>query len=76
MRTAAQHLRKGVASGILRHMIAHARRRSYSRLSLETGSMQAFAPARALYARFGFEVCDPFADYVPDANSVFMTLAL
>lgn len=76
MRTAPAHLRKGVAAALLRHMIDEARRRGYRRLSLETGSMAAFDPARRLYARFGFEVCGPFADYVEDPNSVYMTLAL
>lgn len=61
---------------MLRCVIMAAGRRSYTRLSLETGSMEAFAPARALYSSFGFELCDPFADYVPDPNSVFMTRAL
>jgi putative acetyltransferase len=73
MRTAAAHLRKGVAAALLRHILDEARRRSYRRLSLETGSMEAFAPARSLYARFGFEPCGPFADYVDDPYSVFMT---
>jgi putative acetyltransferase len=76
MRTAAPHLRRGVASAILREMIREAERRSYERLSLETGSMAAFAPARALYARFGFAECGPFADYVLDPYSVFMTRML
>lgn len=76
MRTASNHLRRGVASRILQHMIEEAERRSYARLSLETGSMAAFAPARALYSRFGFMYCDPFADYALDPNSVFMTLTL
>jgi putative acetyltransferase len=76
MRTAAAHLRKGVASKILKHIIEEAKRRSYTRLSLETGSMEAFAPARALYTSFGFVFCEPFADYVPDPYSVFMTRAL
>jgi len=76
MRTAAAHLRKGVASKILEHIIEEAKRRSYTRLSLETGSMEAFAPARALYTSFGFVICEPFADYVPDPYSVFMTRAL
>ena len=76
MRTASVHLRKGVAAGLMRHMLEEARRRSYRRLSLETGSMAAFAPARSLYARFGFQQCGPFADYVEDPNSVFMTRAL
>ncbi len=73
MRTASRHLRKGIASALLRHILAEAKRRSYRRLSLETGSMAAFAPARNLYARYGFQPCGPFADYVEDPNSVFMT---
>ena len=76
MRTARRHLRKGVASALMRHMLAEARRRSYRRLSLETGSMAAFAPARELYRRFGFERCGPFGEYIEDPNSVFMTRKL
>jgi putative acetyltransferase len=76
MRTATPYLRQGVASQILQHIIREAERRSYKRLSLETGSMAAFAPARALYARYGFVECEPFADYVLDPYSVFMTRAL
>src|SRR5712671_1188246 len=51
---------EGVVAGLVTHMVAEARSRSYQRLSLETGSMDAFAPARALYARFGFISCGPF----------------
>ncbi len=76
MRTASRHLRKGVAARLLRHVLEEARRRGYRRLSLETGSMDAFEPARELYRRFGFEQCGPFADYVEDPYSVFMTLGL
>jgi len=76
MRTAARHLRKGVASNLLRHILAEAERRGYSRLSLETGSMAEFAPARQLYTIFGFTFCAPFADYVEDPNSVYMTREL
>lgn len=73
MRTSSRHLRKGVAAGLLKHLLEEAARRGYERLNLETGSMAAFAPARALYARFGFELCAPFGDYVRDPFSVFMT---
>jgi putative acetyltransferase len=73
MRTASTHLRKGVAAGLMQHMLEEARRRSYERLSLETGSMDAFAPARRLYASFGFTPCGPFADYIEDPYSIFMT---
>jgi putative acetyltransferase len=73
MRTASLHLRKGVAARLMRHILEEAKRRSYERLSLETGSMDAFAPARRLYASFGFKPCGPFANYVEDPYSVFMT---
>lgn len=73
MRTAPHHRGKGVAAGLLAHILEEAARRSYRRLSLETGSMAAFAPAHQLYARFGFVPCAPFADYVEDPYSTFMT---
>ena len=76
MRTASAHRRKGVGRAMLQHIIAEARRRSYARLSLETGSMSAFQPARTLYESFGFTYCSPFADYADDPNSVFMTRTL
>jgi putative acetyltransferase len=76
MRTASAHLRKGVAAALLTHILEEARKRSYRRLSLETGSMEAFAAARSLYMRFGFQFCSPFADYVEDPLSVFMTQEL
>lgn len=76
MRTSSSHLRKGVAKRILQHIIEEAKRRGYQRLSLETGSMDAFEPARRLYASFGFQYCKPFSDYTEDPNSVFMTKEL
>ena len=76
MRTASARRRTGVGRAMLEHIIAEALARSYARLSLETGSMEAFAPARRLYERFGFTYCAPFADYVEDPNSVFMTRVL
>ena len=73
MRTASTHLRKGVAKAMLAHMVEEAKRSRYQRLSLETGSAEAFEPARRLYAAFGFTSCEPFADYLLDPYSVFMT---
>jgi putative acetyltransferase len=75
MRTAPAYRGKGVATRLMRHMLEEARRRGYRRLSLETGSMEFFEPARELYRRFGFELCGPFAEYVEDPYSMFMTLA-
>jgi putative acetyltransferase len=76
MRTAKAHLRKGVARQILTHIIEVARSRGYKRISLETGSMDSFIPARRMYEDFGFEYCEPFADYILDPNSAFMTKEL
>ena len=76
MRTATGFLRRGVARQLLQHILDVASERGYQRLSLETGSMVGFKPARELYAAFGFDYCAPFADYVEDPNSVFMTKQL
>ena len=76
MRTHADHLRKGAGAGMLKHIISQARQRGYVRLSLETGSSDAFTPARALYEAYGFAYCPPFGDYAEDPFSRFMTLAI
>ena len=73
MRTARTHLRKGVASKLLEHIIAEARRRGYFRLSLETGSMPYFEPAHCLYRKAGFKECAAFVGYKPDPYSKFFT---
>jgi putative acetyltransferase len=76
MHTAAVARGRGVARAMLDHLLATARERGYQRVSLETGSMDAFAPARALYASAGFVVCPPFGDYWDSPYSVCMTLEL
>ena len=76
MRTSSAHRRKGVARTMLTHIIEEALKRRYHRVSLETGAMEAFAPAQQLYESFGFTYCPPFGDYVEDPNSVFMTRVL
>ncbi len=76
MRTSSSHLRKGIAKRVLQYIVEEGKRRGYRRLSLETGSMGAFEPARRLYASFGFQYCEPFSDYIEDPNSVFMTKKL
>jgi putative acetyltransferase len=68
--------RKGIASAMLYLIIATARARGMSRLSLETGSWGYFQAARAFYKKYGFVECGPFGDYVLDPNSVFMSLDL
>ena len=76
MRTAEAHLRDGVGTRILKHLLDEARRRSYRQLSLETGSMDAFAPARRLYERFGLEECPLSPTTAPTPYSVYTTLRL
>jgi putative acetyltransferase len=76
MRTHDTFLRQGVAARMLDHILAESRARGAARLSLETGSSPAFEPALALYRRYGFTDCEPFADYKPDPFSRFMTRAL
>jgi len=76
MHTSQKHRRKGVGAAMLAHIVADARKQGMARVSLETGSWDFFEPARALYQRHGFVECEPFGDYVPDRNSVFMTLEL
>jgi putative acetyltransferase len=76
MHTAEAARGRGVASALLREIVAGARARGMTRLSLETGSWPYFLPARALYLRHGFVECGPFGDYRADPNSVFMTLEI
>ena len=67
---------RGLGRQMLEHILAEAKRRAYTALYLETGSMDAFLPARALYLRYGFAACGPFGDYAEDPNSLFMRLPL
>ena len=76
MHTAAEARGRGVARAVLRALMGHAHDTGLTRLSLETGSAEEFAPARALYAAHGFEDCPPFGSYVVDPLSVFMTRML
>lgn len=76
MKTALPYLRRGVGSRMLTHIIAEAKSAGLKRLSLETGSMEFFLPARKMYEAFGFSECGPFEGYVEDPNSVFMTMRL
>ena len=76
MRVSKEFRGRGVARKMLAHLMAYATQEGFGRLSLETGSMAFFDPARRLYESFGFSYCDPFADYKIDPNSVFMSVDL
>ncbi len=76
MHTAHSDRRQGVGRAVVAGLVEVAADRGYRRLSLETGSTPAFAPARALYASVGFVPCGPFGDYPPSPNRTFMTRRL
>jgi len=76
MRVAPAFLHQGVGEAMLRHLLGVARSRGYARVSLETGKTAPFAPAIALYRKYGFVACPAFADYVVDEFSQCLTLAL
>jgi putative acetyltransferase len=76
MHTAAQARGQGVARAMLTHLLAVARMRGYQRVSLETGTTEAFLAARRLYESFGFVRCPPFAQYTDNEFSVCMTRVL
>jgi putative acetyltransferase len=76
MHTAAEHRGEGHAAAMLDHLLNVARERGYERVSLETGTMPSFAPARSLYTTRGFVSCEPFGDYTLNEYSVCMTLLL
>lgn len=76
MHTASEARGRGVGTAIVAHLLGVARDRGCSRVSLETGSMDSFAPARRMYAAAGFEPCGPFGDYAPSSYSAFMTRTL
>ncbi|MDL9937923.1 GNAT family N-acetyltransferase [Gordonia sp. ABSL1-1] len=75
MRTAPEVRGQGIARLLLEHLLVDAKMRDVTRVSLETGSMEFFEPARRLYGSAGFVPCGPFGCYEEDPNSVFMTLA-
>jgi putative acetyltransferase len=76
MHTAAAERGRGIGRAMVDHLLGVAWARGYYRVSLETGSMAVFAPARSLYAGAGFTPCGPFGDYPASDNSAFMTLLL
>lgn len=76
MHTAADARGQGVARALVQYLLRFAGAEGYHRMSLETGSMEAFAPARSLYSKLGFIVCKPLPHYPPSALSTFMTRTL
>lgn len=76
MRTHPAFLRTGAGSAILDHILAEAKRRGLKRISLETGSGEAFEPALALYRKRGFVEGGAFSNYEKSAFNQFLHLDL
>lgn len=76
MHTAEAARGRGIGRAMLAHLLGIARARGFRRVSLETGTMAAFAPARTLYASAGFVPCGAFGGYQPSEDNCFMTLEL
>lgn len=64
---------RGLGRQLLRLLMAEARAMGLARLSLETGVQPEYAAAEALYRAEGFADCPPFAGYLPDPASLFLT---
>lgn len=76
MHTVETARRRGVGRALVEHLLLVAADRNYWWVSLETGAMEAFAPARSLYAQLGFKPCPPFGQYVGGPTSACMTIEL
>ena len=64
---------QGQGINVINHLINEAKKLRIKRLSIETGAGDFFIPARKLFKKTGFVVCEPFAHYKVDVNSVYLT---
>jgi putative acetyltransferase len=67
---------QGVGRAMVTHILTFAASSGYERVSLETGTMEAFASARSLYEKAGFVECEPFGDYTTNPFSTCMTISI
>jgi putative acetyltransferase len=64
---------KGISKVLVQHMLDFARQKGVTRMSLETGTNEAFKPARELYKSFGFIESEAFSDYVLSEDNMCMS---
>ncbi|MGH7748483.1 MAG: GNAT family N-acetyltransferase, partial [Candidatus Dormibacteria bacterium] len=76
MHTSEAERGEGVGHALLHHLLSIAAEQGYEQMLLETGTMDAFGPARRLYERAGFRKCEPFGDYTDNPNSICMKIEL
>ncbi len=73
MHTLAKSRGSGVGNAMVAHIEDFARNSGIERMSLETGTNEAFKPARELYKSLGYNSCDAFGDYVLSEDNMCMT---
>ena len=73
MHTLAKSRGLGVGKAMVAHIEQFAQRSGIKRMSLETGTNEAFKPARELYKSLGYNSCDAFGDYVLSEDNMCMT---
>jgi putative acetyltransferase len=76
MHTVSAWRGRGIGAAMLEFLLAEAAARGCERVSLETGTMASYAPARRLYARAGFRPCPPYGEYTDSPHSMCMTLEI
>jgi putative acetyltransferase len=74
MHTAAAARGCGLGRALLDALLAEAKQRGYTRVSLETGTGETFRPARRLYESAGFRASEPFGGYANTEHNVCMSL--
>ena len=73
IRVADEFRKRGVGERIINHLIEEAKSLNVKRISIETGAGKFFEPARKLFKKCNFELCEPFAHYKEDVNSLYLT---
>ena len=68
--------KQGKGIDVINHLINEAKKLNIKRLSIETGAGDFFIPARKLFKKTGFTLCEPFAHYKEDINSVYLTMLI
>ena len=68
--------RMGNGVNVINHLINEAQKLNIKKISIETGAGEFFKPARKLFKQCDFEICDPFAHYKEDINSVYLTKSI
>ena len=76
IRVADRFRRKGNGIKVINHLIDEAKKLNIKKISLETGTGNFFAPARKLFDKCGFKICEPFAHYKKDLDAYYMSLLI